>query len=425
MQLAITGFMISSGLCGLSQSMDQMLLLRICQGLSGAALIPLSQSILFEVYPPEGQVKAMAIWGLGIMTAPVMGPTIGGYIVSYSSWRWIFYINLPICMLSLILCHFVIPIGKIKKRNIDFNALIYMVFGIGALQLFLDQGNSKSWFESHFIIICLIIAITGITGFIIRSFNQPKPLVHLHLLSQRNFTISSLLMLIFCGCMFGTLAMQPIMLSSLFGYPTITIGLAMAPRGFASAFGMVLSPMLAKRLQPKWLISMGLLLCAYGTFQMSRWTLETSLIGMIEPSLWQGLGMGLFMVPISTGALSHLPKDKVTEGSGLFSYARMLGTSIGISLLSTLITRQTQIQWHNLSDHITPFSTNLRTWFLHMHLAPNTPKSITQLSQTIYQQASFMAYVNAFFILSIFMTAAVILALSLEPSKNNTTIIGH
>ena len=404
MQITITGFMVSSFLCGITQGIHQMIVLRVLQGLSGASLIPLSQSIMREVFSKQEQPKAMAIWGLGVMTAPVMGPTIGGYIVSWSTWRWIFYINMPICLLSLLLCYFFIPQSKTQKRPIDMFSLIYMVLGIGCLQLFLDQGQSRSWFDSYLICFLLGLSVIGLLAFIYRTFQKKlTPLVKLQLLSYRNFSLCSLMLLCFCGCIFATLAIQPIMLSSLFGYPADATGLIMAPRGLASGFAMALSPLMLRWISPRAQIALGLILCAIGAFLMSQWSLQANTWSLVTPGLWQGLGMGFFMIPVSTMALNDLPSSETTEGAGLFSYSRMLGTSIGISLLSTYISRQGQKHWHHLSQFITPYSTHLQSFLAPLHLAPHTPQAMNQISQVVMQQSTFQAYINAYQLIAILL----------------------
>jgi DHA2 family multidrug resistance protein len=411
LEIAIIGFMLGSFLCGIAQNLDQMIVLRAIQGAAGAALIPISQSVLREVYPLSEQPKAMAIWGVGIMMAPILGPTIGGYIVEYSNWRWIFYINMPICIISLILCHLFIAKGTVSRQKIDLKSLIPMFIGVGLLQVFLDQGNTKDWFNSNFILIIAIISALALIFFISRSLTQKKPLVHLYLFGERNFCISSIMLLVFCGCVFSQLTMQPIMLASLYNYPTIKIGLLMAPRGIASGIAMALTPALIKYINARVVISLGLAFAALGSFMMSSYTLDASFASMVLPTIIQGIGMGMFMVPVSTYALARLPTKEITEGSGLFSYGRMLGTSIGVSLLSTFVSRNTQTNWQNLGKYTTPYNVNLKNWFLQMHLNANSPQGIARLSDLVHQQASFLSYMNGYFITAVALTLLIPLAL--------------
>ena len=425
LEIAIIGFMIGSFCCGLAQNLDQMIALRALQGASGAALIPISQAVLREVYPLHEQPKAMAIWGVGIMMAPILGPTLGGYIVEYSNWRWIFYINMPFCIISLILCHFVINQGKITRRKLDWGSLISMVVGVGLLQVFLDQGNTKDWFNSNFILIISIISLLSLIYFISSSLRKKKPLVHLYLFKERNFCLSTIMFLLFCGCLFAQLAIQPIMLSELYHYPTITIGLLMAPRGIASGIAMVCTPLLIKKINAKYIICTGIILSAVGSIMLSRYTLDASFASMVLPTVIEGLGMGMFMVPLSAYALARLEKEEITEGSGLFSYGRMLGTSIGVSLISTFISRNTQVNWHSLGRYTTPYNVNLRSWFLHMHLIPNTAKGIAQLSNMVHAQASFIAYMNAYFITGVILFCLIPLALLMHNVDMTNAEMAH
>ncbi|OGT54725.1 MAG: MFS transporter [Gammaproteobacteria bacterium RIFCSPHIGHO2_12_FULL_41_15] len=403
LMINILGFMVSSALCGTAITLQEMVVLRIMQGAFGATLIPLSQSVLRETFPLEEQGRAMAIWGIGIMAAPVLGPTLGGYIVQHSSWRWIFYINIPVCILGLVLTHFVIPNSvKQKITRVDWTGLLLMVLGIGSLQLFLDQGNTKDWFNSNFIVAMAAIAIVTMSIFIIRGIvQQDKSLIKFTLYKDRNFAISSILLLSLCGALFGMMALQPVMLENLFGYPAITAGQIMAPRGLASAFGMMTAVPLIKKINVKWLLGIALIHCAIGSFLMANFTLQMNAQAMIFSSVLQGFGMGMFMVPISTYALATLHKKDITEGAGLFSYARMLGTSVGISLLSTLVTRETQINWNRLNGHINQFNPNLDTWLRGAHLRLNSDLTHQVLSNQLAQQANMIAYLDAYYAIGI------------------------
>ncbi len=422
----ISGFMVSSFLCGLTNSLDQMIILRICQGAFGAALIPLSQAILRESYPLDQQGKAMAIWGIGIMTAPVLGPTLGGYITEHASWRWIFYINAPLCIISLLLTFWVIPTTKRQLKKLDIYGLSTMIIGVGFLQLFLDQGNEKDWFSSNFIKLSFILSITGMVLFIIRSLTQKQPLVNLKLYRDRNFSISGLILLTFCACMFSLLVMQPIMLESLFHYPVIAAGWVMAPRGLASAIAMILASVLMKRINAKYLIAVGLLLCAYGSYLMSQYNLNVDMLGNIIPGLYQGLGMGLIMVPLTTYSLATIPASQITEGAGLYSYARMLGTSVGISVISTLVTRETQINYNQLSAHTSIFNTNLHQWFNHQSLTLHSPLGAQRLAEQIATQGRMIAFNDAYLAIAIGFVILIPLSLFLQRLDfTNTDMQGH
>jgi DHA2 family multidrug resistance protein len=399
--ICASGFMISSLLCGASQSLIEMVIFRILQGAFGASLIPISQAILRQTFPLEEQGKAMAIWGLGIMAAPVFGPTLGGYITEYASWRWIFYINLPLCLVGLFLIRAVIPDTKKIKASIDKFGLFLMVIGVGALQVFLDKGNDNGWFSSNMILALAVICVLSLTFFIIRCVKQKHPVVNLKLYKNRNFAISCLMMLGFTGMMFGFISLAPIMLQHLFGYTAIQAGLNTMPMGIASGVAMATASAMMKRVNVKVIITIGLICCFIGAFRYSHCNLDVGQHHFWINNIFLGFGMGNFMVPISTYSLATISEEHTTEASGLFSYSRMLGTSIGISLLSTLVSRMTQVSWHSLTGNVTHFNNNLTLWLQHQHLRSLSGPALARLSSQISSQASMIAFVDAFKVISI------------------------
>lgn len=405
----ISGFMLSSFLCGLSQSLTQMILFRLLQGAFGAALVPLSQSILRMSFPLQQQGKVMAIWGLGIMVAPVFGPTLGGYITEHTTWRWLFYLNAPICFLSLLLTIFVVPKTEPRAKKIDWFGIIMMFIGVGSLQLFLDQGNSKDWFNSNFITLMFIASLIFITLFLVRCVKHQTPVIKLSLFRDRNFSISSLLMALFAGCVFATLTLEPIMLESLYQYPVVTAGMTISPTGIASACGMILVSELIKRIDVRYILFTGLLFAASGAYYLACSTLDVSQSHFLIANALSGFGMGIFMVPLATYALATVPRASITEASGLFSYSRMLGTSIAISLSSTLVSREIQVNWNRLGGFLNPFSQNAQWWAQKQHLALQAPQTVAQLSQVLYRQAHISAFVDAY--LGIALTFALLIPL--------------
>lgn len=407
----IAGFMIFSMLCGMSTSLSEMVTFRLLQGAFGAALIPLSQSILRQSFPLDQQGKAMAIWGMGIMVAPILGPTLGGYIVDYSSWRWIFYLNVPFCIAGFILASIVIPAIAGRKRAFDWQGIIFMVLGIGCLQLFLDQGNTHDWFQSHLIVVLFSLSLIGLIFFIYHSLTTQNPAVKLHLFRDRNFTLCTVIFAIFAGNIFGLLTLEPIMLQTIFQYTAIDAGLAMAPMGLFSTIGIMISTSLMKRLPAKYLIAAGLLSVSIGAYSLSHLTLDASFNVIRECNFGLGLGLGLLMVPLSAFALATLNQADITDGSGLFSYGRMLGTSVGTSLLSTLASRLSQVNWNRLNGHVNPFNDHLTQWLEHSHGSLQNSGTLSTLQQTIASQAAMQAYIDAFHLVSILMLCAIPIAL--------------
>lgn len=410
----ITGFMISSFLCGISHSLPEMVIFRVFQGLFGASLIPLSQAILRNTFPLDQQGRAMAIWGIGIMAAPVFGPTLGGFITEHASWRWIFYINLPFCLLGVLLTLWVIPKTKRIKQKIDYFGLFLMVIGIGALQIFLDKGNENGWLSSNFILLLIVTSIFCLSFFVVRSLMHRFPVVKLKIYQDRNFTLSSLILMLFCGGIFGVVTLQPLMLENLFGYPAITAGWTMAPLGLASAFSMIITSILINRVDVKFILLTSVFVCAYGAYRLSGISLDNSMDKFLIDNAILGFGMGGFMVPLSTYALATVKKDDITEGSGLFGYSRMIGTSVGISLLSTLVSRTGQISWNSLTGHVTSSSSQYHAWLTYQHLNANSPVAITRLAHVMGNQSGLISFLDGYKVIALVFLALIPLVLLMK-----------
>ena len=387
--ITITGFLAASIMCGVSTSLGEIVLFRTLQGLFGASLVPISQYVLRDIFPPQEQGKAMAIWGLGIMVAPVMGPTLGGYITQHFDWRWIFYINVPVCVVGLILTLSFIPETKREKIKIDWVGLILMAIGIGCLQVFLDRGNQDDWLQSNFILTLAITSFVALTFFIIRGIYKPDNIVKLQLFKERNFTASTM-------GLFGIIALQPMMLERLLNYPTEVAGLAMGPRGIASACAMMVIGPLARKVSARKLVTIGILASLYGTWGMMHYTIDMSFWDVVKPTLWQGVGLGFVMIPLSTVAFDYLDKRDTAEASGLFSFGRSLGMSIGISILGTIATNLTQINWNRLGGFLNPFNPQFVAWAQQQHMNIHDPMAIQLAARTLGQQANMVAYLDAF-----------------------------
>ncbi len=399
----IAGFMIASFACGTAEQLNMMVIYRLFQGGFGAALIPLSQAILRESFPLEEQGKAMAIWGLGIMAAPVFGPTIGGYIVAHSSWRWIFYINAPICLLGLLMTFAVIPKTSHQSRKIDYLGILLMFTGIGCLQIFLDQGNSNNWFQSNAILLLAIISALSIILFLIRSATHKTPVITLSIFKDRNFSLCTLLLALYCGCLFGFVTLQPIMLENLFHYTPLLAGNTMIAIGLSSAVAMGFSSPLMKHCSIKVVLTLSTIMSAIGIYYTSTLSLDAARINFMIGDAFFGFGMGLFMVPLTTYSLATLKQQYITEGAGLFAYGRMLGTSVGVSLLSTLVARLTQINWQQIGEHINVFNNNLRLWLSQQHLSIHNPQTVAKLKLILSQQSSMLAFLSAYRLIAILL----------------------
>ncbi len=399
--ISIIGFLIASMLCGAAMTLSQIVFFRMLQGIFGAPLVPLSQYVLRDTYPPDKQGDAMAIWGIGIMTAPILGPTLGGYITEISSWRWVFYINIPVCVIAFFMALRYIQDTPIKKIPIDWLGLILMASGIGCLQILLDRGNSSDWFSSNVIIILAIISAICLTTFIIRGFNKANNIVNIRLFTERNFAIATLLITTFCISIFGVMSSLPYMLEHLMNYSTATTGLVMAPIGIVSAIGMQIGTRLMYRFGYRIVVSSAILIMSLATYLMSGYNLNMGITTILIPSLIQGLGMGFFFVPLATFAFAYLPEKYVAQASGLFTFGRSLGSSIGISIISTIVAREAQINWNRLGGHIQQTSGNLQQWLATTHLQLSDPLTIHRLSIELSRQSQMIAFIDAFKAISI------------------------
>lgn len=408
--ISIFGFVLFSGLCGLSVSLSQIVVFRLLQGAFGAALVPLSQSIMVSVYPPEERGRAMAIWGIGVMIGPILGPTLGGYLTEAFSWRWTFFINLPVGIFSYVLALSSVPDTEPRARKMDWAGLFYLSLSIAATQFLLDRGNEYGWLGSARIQLALVVALGALAAFFTHSVGRSGPrLFDLRIFRDRNFTVASLLLAVFGLGMYGSMVMQPLLLEELLHYPTLTTGLAMAPRGVISAISMVVVGKLITRTSPRLLITIGILLSILGTWAMAGYDLRINEWDVIWPVLIQGAGLGMIYVPLSTVAFSSLPKSAASEAAGLFSLMRTMGSSIGISLVTTIFIRHGQIAWNLIGARITAFGNGARAYLAPLHLLPGSPLGAAVLAHTLGRQSQMVAFDAAF----LFITASFVAMLPL------------
>lgn len=424
----IVGFMLASGLCGISTNLTEIVIFRLCQGFFGASLVPLSQFILRDTFPREEQVQVMAIWGIGVMAAPVMGPTLGGWITDSLNWRWIFYINVPICLLNFFLVLRFIKESATQKIPIDWLGMILLLAWVGALQLFLDRGEVDDWFSSTTICWLCMIFIAAFILFIVHSIKTKNSIINLRLFKDWNFALGTLAMAFFAASFLGCLTLLPQMQETLFGYTSDLTGIIMAPRGIASAIMMgVAAKLLKKDWDSRWLIVAGLSVSACTTWKLSCLTLETgpayvTLLGFI-----QGFGIGCFFMPLSALVYSTLPPKSIAEATGLFSFGRSLGNAIGISLLTTCVDRYTQTNWNHLGSHIQLASSQLTHWLSAQGLQLSHPQTIVKLSNTLSTQANFMAYLQTFRLASfiLLMALGMIFILKISPRNRSLMVEAH
>lgn len=409
--ISIAGFVIASMLCGLAQNVTSIVLFRILQGIFGAALVPLAQAIMVDTWPLEERGRAMAIWGMGVMVGPIAGPTVGGWLTENLDWRWTFFINLPVGVLSLILAMRYVPDTEKRLRKMDWTGFILLGLAIGGFQYFLDRGNSDDWFNSAGITAAFIISVLGLLFFLWHSLrDQENTLFSLKIFADRNFVTASIVITALGFGMYGAMVLQPTMLEGLMSYPVATAGMVMAPRGIASMISMMLVSSLMKRFDARWIIMSGILLSIMGNYLCTQLNLEASAWQIMLPSLFQGFGLGLIMVPLTTIALSSMTKPLIPDASGVYSLLRTMGSSIGIALASTIYSREMQMNWQMLGSSIQPFNHNLQHYLLQLPGVSSTSAAgLQQIVSELSQQAAMVAMVNAYW----WITASFVLMLPL------------
>ncbi len=420
----IAGFLVTSLLCGISNSLLEIIVFRALQGVFGASLIPLSQFILRDTFPPKELSKAMAVWAMGIMVGPILGPTLGGYITKHLSWLWVFFINVPVCIIAFVLTLSMISESTLVKKSIDWWGISFLALGIGCFQTFIEEGYRYDWFNSHGILALFIISIFSIAAFIIRSTNNPNSVIKMSIFRNQQFVSCTLVLSCFCMALFGALVMQPLMAEVLMGYPPSQTGLIMAPRGIASLLTMPLIPFLMKRFNGKAILIVGLILTSYGTFLMAGWNLQTSMSVMATDTIIQGIGMSFIFAPLSILVFESLPAEDIASAAGMFSFGRSMGLSIGVAALSTVLTNETQINWNRLGGHISEFNSNLIHWVNIQHLSLHNPLAISKLSSLLYQQASMVAYVDVYWLAAVAFLAIIPLVFFIKTGRTSGNMMG-
>jgi len=393
--VAVTGFTIASMLCGAATSLNEMVVFRLLQGAFGAGLVPLSQAVLLDTYPRERHASAMAMWGVGVMVGPILGPTLGGYLTEVYNWRWVFYINLPFGLLALLgILSFVPETERDRGRPLDWFGFTLLSLAIGALQLMLDRGQSQDWFTSGEIITESVLSALFLYLFVVHMLTHRRPFLEPGLFKDRNFAIGLVFIFVVGIILLATLALLPPFLQNLMGYPVVTTGFVLAPRGVGTMIAMLLVGRLAGKVDPRLMILAGLGLTAVSLWEMSQFTLQVDTWRIVRTGVTQGLGLGFIFVPLSTITFATMRPQWRNEGTAMFSLMRNIGSSIGISVMVTLLARNTQANHALLSDQLTPFNNPLQAaghaW------APDTLAGVLALNSEVTRQAAAIAYLSDF-----------------------------
>lgn len=428
--ISIVGFIVASALCGAAQSLEQMVLFRILQGIAAAFMNPLSQTVMLDINAPKDQQRAMAVWGMGIMIGPILGPVLGGWLTENFNWRWVFYVNLPLGLICLVILWWLLPSRPVRKRAFDVFGFSLLAIGIGALQLMLDRGQHADWFSSPEIWIETIVAGTAIWMFIVHMATGKNPMFERSLWRNRNLVTALAFMQVVGVVMMATMALLPPMLQSLYGYPVIETGLLMMPRGVGVLITMGLSARLVARgVDPRLLVGSGFALAAWSLYDMTTWSLEMSATPFIVAGLIQGLGMGLIFMPLNGMAFATLPAHQRTEAASLTNLSRNIGASIGISLVTTILARSTQVSHADLAPNITAERLQTLDPGLLANFGSQADALMAMANAEVTRQAAMIAYLNDFHAMMIVTAASIPLVLFLKRPKaqiaNDPAAAGH
>jgi len=399
---SLLGFTIASAFCGLAQTLPQIVIARLLQGLCGAALVPMSQAILLDINPPKDHPRAMAIWVMAVTIGPILGPAFGGWLTENYNWRWVFYINIPFAVLSVLGTIAFISETPLRKSRFDFFGFSTLSLAIGALQLLLDRGQLKDWFSSPEIWVFASIAAVSFYLFVVHMFTtSTAPFVSPALFKDRNFLAGSVFIFIVGLVLFATLALLPPLLQELMSYPVVLTGLVTAPRGIGTLVAMLIVSRLIGKIDTRLIIVGGLAITALSLWDMTGFYLQMDTSMVIWTGLAQGLGSGMVYVPLATVAFATLSPAHRNEGTAVFSLIRNIGSSIGISLVTTMLTRNTQVMHSRLAEHVTPYLDPLHP------ATATTTRGIAMLNQTVTSQATMIAYNNDFKMMMILSLCAI------------------
>jgi len=395
--ICVAGFTLASFLCALAQNIEQIVLFRLLQGMAGAALVPLSQAVLLDAYSVEERSQAMAIWGVGVMLGPIMGPTLGAWLTDNYSWHWVFLINLPIGVITVLgLMLFMDETPRHEHLRFDWFGFFALAVGIGSLQMLLDRGEQVGWFEAREIWVEAIVSGIGFYYFFAHSLTTPEPFVRFEMFKDRNFISGVVFMVVIGVVLFGTMALVTPFMQGLLGYPIQTAGFLLGSRGIGTLLTMMAAPKLMRMIEPRYLILIGLLLTGGTLYYMTGFSLDTMQTTIVVTSIIQGVGLGLLFVPITSVAFSTLPGHLRTGGTAITTLVRNIGSSVGISMVIAQLTSQTTAMHARLSEQVTPFNDALQMPDVTSHLNLTTELGRALIDAMVTQQAALLAYLNDF-----------------------------
>jgi len=433
-------FTISSFLCGLAPNLAVLIICRVLQGAGGGGLQPSEQAILADTFPPAKRGMAFAVYGVAVVTAPAIGPTLGGWITDNFTWRWIFFINIPVGIVSLLLTSRLIQDPpylrrrKLSETKIDYVGLGFVALGLGALQIVLDKGQRDDWFESHFILILSIVAAASLVFVVFWEWRHKDPIIDLHLFRDRTFGVSNLLMFMLGFALLGSTLLLPLFMQTMLGYTAEQAGLALMPGGFTIMLLLPLVGFLLSRYSPRWLLLFGLVVLSFSLFHMTNFDLEVDFRTAALARVIQAVGMAFLFVPINTAAYAFLPREKNNAASGLMNLARNIGGSVGISVVTTLLDRRTQAHTNDLVSHISASNPAFRSAFegatraLEAHgasAAHAAQQAYALVQSTVSRQATMLAYIDCFWFLGVAIMAMIPMVFLMKKSRPGGGLAVH
>jgi DHA2 family multidrug resistance protein len=414
--ISVIGFTLASALCGAATSLTQLVIYRLLQGICGAALVPLSQAVLLQVNPPQRHAQAMAVWGLGVILGPIIGPALGGWLTDNYTWRWVFYINLPVGIVAALgILLYVHDTHRTEREAFDLFGFATLSLAIGALQMLLDRGELKDWFGSTEIRAEAAIFATCFYLFVVHTGTASgRSFLNRDLLKDRNLVVGTLLMLLIGIPLYGSMTLLPTMLQDLLGYPVLTTGLVMVPRGLGTMIAMFLVARLSGLIEARLLVLAGLMLTGIGTWQMTGFSLQMGMGPVVSTGLLQGFGLGFVFTPLSAITFATLPRHILTQGTAIFSLMRNLGGSVGIAMVEALLVENTQVVHSRLVEGLRPDNPLARPPTLAAPFSLTTPTGIAALNAEVTRQAAMVAYLDDFKLMMLAIVAVLPLLLLLR-----------
>lgn len=416
--LSVAGFILASMLCGIAQNLEEMVAFRALQGVAGAFIAPLSQSFLLDTTRPSRHPQIMAVWGMGIMIGPILGPILGGWLTETANWRWVFFVNLPVGLASLAILIAYLPARPRRERRFDLPGFMLLAVALAAFQLMLDRGQQEDWLASGEIWVYLLLTLSATWMVVIHFATARAPMFERALFADRNFAIALAFMVVIGIVMFAVMALLPPMLQNLFGYGVIDTGIVLMPRGVGVLVSMQISGLLMRRgVDARPVVASGFLICAVSLWQMAHWSLEVDEMHVIMSGLLQGLGMGLVFIPLQVSAFATLSPALRTDGSSLLNLLRSLGASAGIAWMTVLLARNIQTAHADLATHVTAATASMVDFSTIDRFQALGDTALTAIDAEVNRQAAMIAYVDDFWAMMWITLAAAPLALLMRRNR--------